>query len=94
MTEPAPNHSVSTQNQWFNSKQMKSIIQFKISKSENTYIAEGVDFAIVTGADTLDELVKNISEAVELHFEGEDESTFDFTAKPSILLNYEIPQYA
>ncbi|PIW96609.1 hypothetical protein COZ82_04105 [Candidatus Kaiserbacteria bacterium CG_4_8_14_3_um_filter_38_9] len=73
---------------------MKSIIQFKISKSDNSYIAEGVDLAIVTGADTLDELVKNIKEAVELHFEGEDESTFEFTNKPSILLNYEIPQYA
>jgi predicted RNase H-like HicB family nuclease len=73
---------------------MKSIIQFKISQSEGTYIAEGVDLAIVTGADTLDELVKNISEAVELHFEGEDEATFEFTSKPSILLNYEIPQYA
>ena len=73
---------------------MKSVIQFKITKDENTYIAEGVDLAIVTGADTLDELVKNISEAVELHFEGEDESTFEFTTKPSILLNYEIPQYA
>ena len=73
---------------------MKSIIQFKISKSDNSYIAEGVDLAIVTGAGTLDELVKNIKEAVELHFEGEDESTFEFTNKPSILLNYEIPQYA
>jgi len=73
---------------------MKSIIQFKISKSDNSYIAEGVDLAIVTGADTLDELVKNIKEAVELHFEGEDESTFEFTNKLSILLNYEIPQYA
>ena len=73
---------------------MKSIIQFKITQSEGTYIAEGVDLAIVTGADTLDDLVKNISEAVELHFEGENESTFEFTANPSILLNYEIPQYA
>ena len=73
---------------------MKSIIQFKVTKDDDTYTAEGVDLAIVTGADTLDELVKNISEAVELYFEGEEESTFEFTAKPSILLNYEIPQYA
>lgn len=90
MTEPDPLHITYL---WYN-KQMKSIIQFKISQSEDAYVAEGVDLAIVTSATTLDELVKNISEAVELHFEGEDESTFEFTAKPSILLNYELPQYA
>ena len=73
---------------------MKSIIQFKISKSENTYIAEGVDLAIVTGADTLDELVKNISEAVELYFKDENIAELEFNAHPSILLNYEIQQYA
>jgi predicted RNase H-like HicB family nuclease len=73
---------------------MKSIIQFKITESEGTYIAEGVDLAIVSEASTLDQLVKNIEEAVSLHFEGEDESTFEFSSKPSILLNYEIPQYA
>ena len=73
---------------------MKSIIQFKITESEGTYIAEGVDLAIVSEASTLDQLVKNIEEAVSLHFEGEDESTFEFSPKPSILLNYEIPQYA
>lgn len=78
---------------WYNQK-MKSIIQFKISQSEGSYIAEGVDLAIVTGADTLDELVKNISEAVALHIDGEDLTTFEFGPKPAILLNYEIPQYA
>ncbi len=73
---------------------MKSIIQFKVSQSDGTYVAEGVDLAIVTDANTLDQLVKNIEEAVSLHFEGEDESTFEFRENPSILLNYEIPQYA
>lgn len=73
---------------------MKSIIQFKISELEGTYIAEGVDLAIVTNASTLDELVKNIEETVSLHFEGESELTFEFTSKPSILVNYEISQYA
>ena len=72
---------------------MKSIIQFKITQSDNAYIAEGVDLAIVTGADTLDELVKNISEAVSFHLKNEDMTTFEFGSRPSILLNYEIPQY-
>ena len=73
---------------------MKTIAQFRIFKDEDIYIAEGVDLAIVTQADDLDELVKNIEEAVSLHFEGEDVSDFDYSKKPSILVNYELPQHA
>lgn len=73
---------------------MKTIAQFKVYKEENSYIAEGVDLAIVTQADDLDELVKNIEEAVSLHLEGENMSDFDYSQKPSILVNYELPQYA
>ena len=74
---------------------MKSIIQFKISNIDGVYVAEGVDVAIVTDAQSFDVLVQNIREAVTLHFEDEDPSIMDFmTKQPSILLNYEIPQYA
>lgn len=73
---------------------MKTIAQFKVYKEENSYVAEGVDLGIVTQADNLDELVKNIEEAVSLHFEDENMSDFDFSQKPSILVNYEVPQYA
>lgn len=73
---------------------MKTIAQFKIYKEEDSYIAEGVDLSIVTQADDLDQLVKNIEEAVALHFEGENIADFDYSQKPSILVNYELPQYA
>lgn len=73
---------------------MKSIAQFTIHKEDDTYTAEGVDLAIVTQATDLDSLVKNIEEAVSLHFEGEDVSSFNFVQKPSILVNFEVPQYA
>lgn len=73
---------------------MKSIIQFKITKDEGTYIAEGVDLAIVTDAPTLDALVANISDAVELYFKDENISELEFNPNSSIHLNYEIPQYA
>lgn len=51
---------------------MKTIAQFSVYKGEHAYVAEAVDLGIVTQADNLDQLVKNIEEAVELHFEGED----------------------
>lgn len=73
---------------------MKSIIQFKITKDEGIYIAEGVDLAIVTDAPTFDALIVNISDAVELYFKDENISELEFSSHPSILLNYEIPQYA
>lgn len=73
---------------------MKSIAQFTITKEDGAYIAEGVDLAIVTQADDFDSLIKNINEAVSLHLEGEDLEDFDFVKKPSILINFELPQYA
>lgn len=73
---------------------MKSIAQFNITKEDDTYIAEGVDLAIVTQADDLDTLMVNIEEAVNLHLEGEDISDFAFSKSPSILVNFELPQYA
>ncbi len=71
---------------------MKTIIQFHISKGEDHYVAEGVDVAIVTQGKTLDELAVNTREAVELHFEGEDAESLEFTKSPSVLLNFELPQ--
>lgn len=73
---------------------MKTIAQFKVYQENNSYIAEGVDLGIVTQAEDLDQLMKNIGEAVSLYFEGEDISDFNFSQKPSILVNYELPQYA
>lgn len=70
---------------------MKRIIQFHISQGENYYVAEGADLAVVTQGKTLDELTKNIQEAVELHLEGEDLSNFDLAPNPSILANFELP---
>ena len=54
---------------------MKSIIQFKISNIDGVYVAEGVDVAIVTEAQSFDVLVQNIREAVTLHFE-DDKTAF------------------
>ena len=70
---------------------MKHIIQFHIYKGDKYYIAQGVDLPIVTQGKTLDELTKNIREAVELQLKGENLSDFDLAPKPSILSNLELP---
>lgn len=70
---------------------MKNIIQIHIYKGDEYYVAEGVDLPIVTQGKTLDELVKNIKEAVELHLESENLSDLNLAPHPSVLLNLELP---
>lgn len=72
---------------------MKTIIQFTIQKGDKYYIAHANDFPIFTQAKTLDELMRNIKEATELHFSDEDLSEMNVKKNPSMLVNFEIPQY-
>jgi predicted RNase H-like HicB family nuclease len=44
-------------------------IHFHITREYDQYVAEGVEAAIVTQAPSVDELLDNIREAVEVHFE-------------------------
>lgn len=69
---------------------MKHIIQFKIYKGEKYYICEGIDLPIVTQGETLDEVVSNLKEAIDLHLEGENLAQFDIAAHPSTLVNFEL----
>lgn len=48
---------------------MKKIIQVHIYKGEKYYIAECFDLPVVTQGKTLDELVKNLKEALSLQFD-------------------------
>lgn len=72
---------------------MKSIIQFTIQKYKKYYVAQGVELAIVTQGKTLDELARNINEAVALHLEGENLAELGLVEKPSVLVNFELPQF-
>jgi len=73
---------------------MKNIIQFSISKGmDGYYIAEAQGFPIFTQAKNLDELVSNIQEATELHFNDEDLKEYGYKSHPSVLVNFELPQY-
>ncbi|MEW5746178.1 MAG: type II toxin-antitoxin system HicB family antitoxin [Nitrospirota bacterium] len=69
---------------------MKQIIQVHIHKGEKYYIAECIDLPVVTQGKTLDELVANLKEALELHLEGENLEDYDIAPRPSILANLEI----
>lgn len=69
---------------------MKRIIQFHISQGEKYYVAEGIDLPVVTQGKTLDELMANVKEAVELHLSGENTEELDLASQPSVLANIEL----
>jgi len=73
---------------------MKKIIQVHIYKGEKYYIAECLDLPVVTQGKTLDELVFNLKEAINLQLEGENLSDFDLVAEPSVLANLEVDSSA
>jgi predicted RNase H-like HicB family nuclease len=71
---------------------MKNTIQFSIEKGEDEYyVASALDYAIITQAKTFEELIKNIVEATELHFEDADVDEKPISKTPSIFINYELP---
>lgn len=69
---------------------MKNILQFIITEEDGVYTASATNAGIVTDGKNFEELKKNILEAVELYFEGEDPVSLGFSAAPSILTNYEL----
>ncbi|MCD6473546.1 MAG: type II toxin-antitoxin system HicB family antitoxin [Thermoplasmata archaeon] len=72
---------------------MKKIIQVRIYRGEKYYVAECIDLPVVTQGKTLDEVVKNIKEAIELHLDGENLEEWDILPDYSILVNFEVPSY-
>ena len=73
---------------------MKRIVQVEVYKGEKYYVAECFDLPVVTQGKTLDEVVENIKEAIELHLEGEDLEELEIFPEFSILINFELPAYA
>jgi predicted RNase H-like HicB family nuclease len=69
---------------------MKKIIQVRISKGENYYVAECLDLPVVTQGETLDELKTNLEEALALHLEGEDLAELGLAPEPSVLASFEL----
>ena len=57
---------------------------------DSGFIAECIELPIVTQGKTLDEVVKNLREAISLHLDGEDLATLGFPPNPPIIVNYEM----
>ncbi|MFH7241894.1 MAG: type II toxin-antitoxin system HicB family antitoxin [Spirulina sp.] len=76
--------------------QLQQTIKSFIRPGEQSgYIAECLEISVVTQGETLDEVVRNLKEAIALHLEGEDPAEFGVVANPSVLVTFELqPIYA
>ena len=69
---------------------MKHVIYARIYHGESQYVAECLDLPVVTQGKTLDEVTKNLREAVALQLAGEDLSQWDLAPNPSLIANFEL----
>ncbi len=62
---------------------------------ESGYVAECLEIPVVTQGVTLDEVTRNLKEAVELHLADEDLAAMGLAPEPTILVTLElIPAHA
>jgi predicted RNase H-like HicB family nuclease len=73
---------------------MKKVISVHIFKGEKYFVAECVDLPIVTQGLTLDELVQNLKEAIELHLKNENLEELDISPNPTFIANIELDNFA
>ncbi len=70
---------------------MKLVIHAVVRKGEESgYVGECLDLGVVTQGATLDEVTRNLREAIALHLEGEAPSAFGLAARAPILVSYEM----
>ena len=67
----------------------RDTIHIVVRRSAGFYVAEGLELALVTQGRSLDELLRNLRQAVRLHLEGEDPAEFGLSASPRIAVTYE-----
>ena len=62
---------------------------------ESGYVAECMEIAVVTQGSTLDEVTRNLQEAVALHLESEDLAALGLASNPMLVVTMEVePAYA
>ena len=59
-------------------------------RSGNWYVGECLEVAVVTQGHTLDELVANLRDAVDLHLDGEDAAALGLVPAPRLAVTYEL----
>jgi predicted RNase H-like HicB family nuclease len=69
----------------------RDTIHVIVSEESGAYTAECVEVSVVTQGHSLDDLLKNLNEAIALHLEGESLTDFGLSGQPKLQLLYEVP---
>jgi len=69
----------------------RDVIHAVVHPDEDGYYVECLEVAVITQGDTLDDLVKNLDEALSLHLEGEDLAALGLSPHPKLQLIIEKP---
>lgn len=67
----------------------RDTVHVVVRRSAGYYVAESLELALVTQGRSLDELLRNLRQAVRLHLEGEDPGEFGLSTSPRIAVTYE-----
>lgn len=60
-----------------------------VSESEGLYVAECLEVAVVTQGGSLDEMLANLREALDLYMDGEDCARLGLAPAPRLVLSFE-----
>lgn len=60
-----------------------------ILESEGAFVAECIEVGVVTEAESLDELLRNLRDAVGLFLENEDPATLGLARNPRLAISFE-----
>ena len=78
-----------------NTKQRHTIHAVIRPRDESGYVAQCIDVPVITQGATVEEALKNLQEEVGLFLDGEDLTTWNLAADPSITIMIELePRYA
>lgn len=72
----------------------RSVIHAVVVESEGQYVADCLEVPVVTQGASLDELLGNLREALDLYMSGEDPDLLGLALRPRLLISFETTAYA
>lgn len=69
-------------------------IHAAITRSDDWYVAECLEAAVVTQGRTFDETLGNLRDALELHLDVEECARIGLPPNPRLVVSYETPVFA
>ncbi len=71
-------------------KLQRTIKAFVRAGEQSGYVAECLEIPVVTQGTTVDEVIQNLQEAVQLHLEGENLEELGLAPNPALLVTLEL----